>query len=303
MFLLLLVIMLISLLITTLVIHFKRPRIAYVDRIEERRIDKIHVPWEQFVQDESYIPVENLRDVEKGKRAYIVGSGPSIDSYSEDIWDILKDDTNTIVIGLNQVHIRVPCDYLVQKEKSFRIQTIDYCKKSGAKLVFSQYEYGSYTEDLSRREVEYPTDIDLYMFSHTTNMVDKPIDTRPITEKWQNYLGVSFSTVTSAVSLAALLGCSDCILLGCDMGTVDSGKTNMSGYRQFQRLHENKGKKMSNSDEYAKWINNKCLSQQLRDCIEACEKSYDMSVLWGHPYSSLKDMIENHSDNYTTNLK
>ena len=258
---------------------------------------RVHVPWQTFARQQGYTPVEALRGVEQDKMGYVIGSGATLDAYPDTLWSSLRDDPQAVIVGINQVHLKVGCDYVIQKDGTFRKQTERYCAESGCKLVLSQYEYGNYAEPLSV-QVGGET-ADTYMFAHTTNCVQDEVDTAPLREMWPNYLVCSHSTVTSAFHLACMMGCARVVLLGCDMGTVDGGRTNFEGYKEWQVAHrgtEVTRRMHHDGTEYARWLKRDSMVKQVTDTMAACEEAYGTDVVWAHPYPCLQIMVQDHAD-------
>jgi hypothetical protein len=302
-------IVLFTLLVATLCYHLLYPRIQIEIKeieveVEKKVVERVvehdvvqHLPWRLHMEMDRYKSVEDLRNTEKGKMAYILGSGASIDYYPNAIWDTIRNDPDVIVIGINQAFVLMPCDYQISKESTYRKYAIDNARQYGTKIVFSQYECGNYECGLTHPQLHWDTEgVDMYMFSHVTNPHEQDINTRPIREEWPNYLAVSFSTVTSAVSLAWLLGVKHAVLVGCDMGTIE-GRSNYKLYEDFKQNMEQNEEAPSDFSGYQEWVGMECLHEQLVDCIEVCHDSSGMVTNWAHPFKSLLDLSE-HTDDF-----
>jgi hypothetical protein len=213
-------------------------------------------------------PVEELRNTRVGYTAVVVGSGATLDYYKQN-W---SPHVNYIIIGVNQVWQHVPCDYVVQKDPKYRTETMRWCKQNNAKLICSLFDYGG--NGLPSIPGDY------YTFFHVYNN-GVEINMTPMIERWNNTLSVSWSTLTSAISLAAFLGCKQCILVGCDMGLLD-GASNATAYMNHN----------ANTTAYHEWIQNDRLVEHVRICADTLLEHYGMITLWSHPFSSLQELIE-----------
>jgi hypothetical protein len=141
---------------------------------------------------------------------YILASGPSAEYIDPDFFN------NKIVIGVNEVWIRFSnLDYLVRKETA-RSQG---AYESGIPLIVSRYNCGTLTGTRSGFE---GGDRPYYVFEHNNNGL-KEIDLSVVgTDK----IVVSYSTITSAIHIAAYMGAANVIVIGHDCGTLD-GKLRM----------------------------------------------------------------------------
>ena len=147
-----------------------------------------------------------------GYDIYVVASGPSAGFIEPEFFD------NKVAIGVNEAWLRFPnLDYLVRKEAE-RSQA---AYMSGIPLVISRHNCGVLAYALNR--LDGPSDY--YVFEHADNQLSN-VDLSVIgTDK----LIVSWSTITSAMHLAAYMGAANIILVGHDCGLID-GQHNMQGY-------------------------------------------------------------------------
>jgi hypothetical protein len=75
--------------------------------------------------------IEILRNTEAGKDIYVVGSGKSIDFVPDSFWE------GKVVVGVNSVPNRVPCQYLVCHHYAILQPFIDSGK---VKVITSEVE-------------------------------------------------------------------------------------------------------------------------------------------------------------------
>jgi len=113
------------------------------------------------------------------------------------------------------VYLRFQTDYLVRKEP----EGFEAARETGIPLIMSRYATGAYRKGLNP-----PAD---YIFDHLDNGL-KQVDLSVISEASRKIV-VSYSTITSAIHIAAVMGAANIILCGHDCGTLD-GKSRMEGY-------------------------------------------------------------------------
>ena len=144
-----------------------------------------------------------------GDDIWIVAAGPSMDHVSPRFFQ------NKVSIGVNQAYLRFQTDYLVRKEsEGFR-----EARETGIPLIMSRYATGSYQQGLNPSAD--------YVFDHLDNGL-KQVDVSVISETSRKIV-VSYSTITSAIHIAAVMGAANIILCGHDCGTLD-GKSRMADY-------------------------------------------------------------------------
>lgn len=155
------------------------------------------------------IPITELKNIHKGADIWVIASGPSAGLIDPAFFD------GKITIGVNRVWHRFKTDYIVMKEFSILEQALD----SGATVIASQYNCGSsgYEECKAER--------DFFYFQHLNNGI-KEVDLSVV---GTDMIVVSYSTITSAMHVAAYLGAKNIILVGHDCGYLD-GKKNFDGY-------------------------------------------------------------------------
>jgi len=152
-----------------------------------------------------------LENFHLGDDIWIVAAGPTMDHVSPGFFD------NKISIGVNQVFRKFHTDYLVRKEAS----GIQEAKATGIPLIVSRYDNGTYHCGLNP-----PAD---YVFDHLDNG-HKKVDLSVISEPTGKIV-VSYSTITSAIHIAAVMGAANIILCGHDCGMLD-GKSRFEGYNE-----------------------------------------------------------------------
>lgn len=164
-------------------------------------------------------PLKELRGSEHGD-IWVVASGASMDYVDPSFF---KDKT---VVGVNDVYKKFPCQYLVRKDIgdiNLASGSIEYCDRTGAKLIVSEYEGGRLTAKKNELDTDY------YYFPHLNNQ-SALIDTSVV---GTDTIVVSRSTITSAIHIAYYLGAENIIICGHDCGSLD-GVSVMSGYKDPQ---------------------------------------------------------------------
>lgn len=157
-------------------------------------------------------PISELKDIHKGYDLYVVASGASAGYIEPSFFD------NKIAIGVNQVWKRFnKLDYIVRKEGRWMDAAQTASKSMGFKLIVSQYNCGTYSFAQNKAGD--------YFFNH----VDNGLKEVCLDVVGTNWIVVSFSTITSAMHIAAYMGAANIILVGHDCGTLD-GQVNFPGY-------------------------------------------------------------------------
>lgn len=158
------------------------------------------------------ISTTKLMGIHAGQDIWVIASGPSAGFVDPGFFD------GKITIGVNRVWTKFETDYLVVKEGAVLQAAI----AAGAKVVASKHNCGTIAYAENRAKTN---GVDYYVFEHADNQVEQPDLSVIGTDK----IVVSFSTITSAMHLAAYMGAANILLVGHDCGTID-GKTNFDGY-------------------------------------------------------------------------
>lgn len=158
------------------------------------------------------ISTTKLMGIHAGQDIWVIASGPSAGFVDPGFFD------GKITIGVNRVWTKFETDYLVVKEGAVLQAAI----AAGAKVVASKHNCGTIAYAENRAKTN---GVDYYVFEHADNQVEQPDLSVIGTDK----IVVSFSTITSAMHLAAYMGAANILLVGHDCGTID-GKINFDGY-------------------------------------------------------------------------
>lgn len=186
-------------------------------------------------------PLSLLRGAEAGKDIYIIAAGASCDYINPSFF---KDKC---VIGINRVFIRYECDYVIFKEYAGPVndQTL---LQSAAVPIVAKWDSGNIRQGKRRINHRIFTDPRYHFFDHLENtreVVDLSVIS-PDSDK----IVVSYSTITSAMHVAAYLGARNIILVGHDCGTLD-GRGAFRGYYDDATIKISPWK---DPDEYRLWL-------------------------------------------------
>lgn len=158
--------------------------------------------------------ITELKDIHKNEDIYVLGSASSMDYVGKDFFK------NRITIGCNYLFKHFPITYTVAKELHQPAVT-DAAKVS--KVILSQHPCGDLNieSELLRTDLTIPH----YIFSHKQNQCSI-IDWSVI---GTDEIVVSWSTITSAIHIAAYMGARSVFLMGVDGGRLE-GRLNFRGY-------------------------------------------------------------------------
>lgn len=206
-----------------------------------------------------------LKNKHQGDDIYILASGKSVDFFNEDFFD------NKIVIGVNQSYKKIWCDYLIRKEVKFIKESLE----TESIVIVSEYDSGNLNSGENKLNTNKIEHENLYYFEHNDNLHDK-VD---VSVFGGDKIVVSFSTITSAIHMAAYMGAKNIILIGHDCGTLD-GEMTFKGY-----YNTIKDTPWSNWDQYKSWL--KIIENQTILVKEQVKKHYDANVVSVIPFVSL----------------
>lgn len=209
--------------------------------------------------------IKELKNIHKNEDIYVLGSASSMDYVPKDFFK------GRLIIGCNFLFKHFPVTYTVAKELQ-QPDAEDAAEVS--KLILSQHPCGDLTieSELLRRGLSIP----YYVFEHRQNqcsIVDWSV-------LGTDEIIVSWSTITSAIHIAAYMGARSIFLMGVDGGRID-GKLNFSGYNPEEE---------KTSDWYQEWI-----PQILPATLTLREKLYEVygcRVMLVSPFLNFK--LEGH---------
>ena len=159
-----------------------------------------------------------FKNIHKGEDIYVLASGKSVDFIDNTFFN------NKIVIGVNQVYNKVECKYLLRKEKKYIKDIID---KNGKSIHFiSCGDCGGPNIDNIKyiKQISYDKKDNIVLYPHIVNKHSIPQNLPD-----NDILVTSYSTITTAIHLAAYMGASNIILIGHDCGSINN-ECNFEGY-------------------------------------------------------------------------
>lgn len=160
----------------------------------------------------------NLKNIYINQDVYVIAAGASMNYIDGSFFE------NKNVIGVNRVCMKFPCDFIVAKDgrgfgkilEHLQGQKNTYGKLSD--IVLSKHESGNHWQGYNH--VEYPH----YIFDHAFKNSNESPDLNTI-KKDSEKIVVSYSTITSAIHIAAYMGAKNIILCGHDCGTINGSST------------------------------------------------------------------------------
>jgi hypothetical protein len=185
--------------------------------------------------------IQTLKDIHKDDDIWVLGSGPSMNFICNSFFE------NKTTIAVNEVCKYVICNYVVVKDLSQDFEAVINNLSYSIKVIASKHECGNPHQSLNRFNFPH------YIFEHTSKIgrdriPDEWPDVNSIVE-FSDKIVVSFSTITSAIHIAAYMGAKNIIICGHDCGTID-GKCTIDGY------YDNSKPIPGNMDNYVKWLSN-----------------------------------------------
>lgn len=158
--------------------------------------------------------IKELKNIHKNEDIYVLGSASSMDYIPKDFFN------SRITIGCNYLFKHFPVTYTVAKE--LHQPNVEEASKVST-VILSKHPCGDLNieAELLRKELSVPH----FIFEHRQNqctIVDWSI-------VGTDEIVVSWSTITSAMHIAAYMGARTIFLMGVDGGRLD-GKLNFTGY-------------------------------------------------------------------------
>lgn len=190
---------------------------------------------------DSTIPrsIEELRDREKGKDIYVIAAGASCNFVDPEFFD------NKVVVAVNRTFKRYKADYIIYKEHP-GISDEKLMLQTDAVPVVAKWHASGIAQGLRRLNRDFFVDPRYRFFDHLENEREK-VDLSVVHPE-SDKLVVSYSTITSALHLAAHLGARNIIIVGHDCGTLD-GQSAFNGYYDTYLASP-----WSSDEEYESWL-------------------------------------------------
>lgn len=202
-------------------------------------------------------PITELKDKYTGYDIYVVAAGPSAGYINPHFFN------NKVAIGVNQVWYNFwNLDYIVCKDGGAITKAIKGAESFGFELIVSKYQNG-----MRKWGKNEGGD---YVFDHVKNEIEE-LDLSIV---GTGKIVVSYSTITSAIHIAAYMGADNIILVGHDCGTID-GEVNMPGYTEPPH----------GSSFYRKFIND--IEPQTLALREKLQEVYGVNIYSLNPFINL----------------
>ena len=196
--------------------------------------------------------ISSLENAHKGEDIYVVGGGKSLDYYPPNFFK------NKTVLAVNQASRIVPATYVVRKENS---------KTGNVPIIASKHVAG---------RIEGSTNKADYIFEHGQN----DCSTINVDELHPhgNKIVVSWSTITSAIHLAAFMGARTIFLVGHDCATIDGEQTASGYYDGVERFTQ--------EQDYSLWLS--VIAPQTMFLRNYLTKEYQVPLITLSPFIGLK---------------
>jgi hypothetical protein len=197
--------------------------------------------------------ISSLESIFFNEDVYVVGGGKSLDYYPESFFDGRR------VLAVNQAHRIVQCDFIVRKENG------EYY--ADAPIIASKHVAGCNSTTTNEAD---------YIFEHHNNTLDK-IEIEGLHPHGSKII-VSWSTITSAIHLAAYMGARCVFLAGHDCATVD-GKQVADGYYDGV-------KRLTQEQDYSQWLS--IIAPQTAFVRDWLQNEYKIPLITLSPFIGLK---------------
>ena len=196
--------------------------------------------------------ISSLENVHRDEDIYVVGGGKSLDFYPENFFK------GRIVLAVNQASRIVPASYVVRKE---------FSGESEVPVIASVGAYGGLNSGVNIAD---------YVFEHNHNNCAEidPGGLHPCGDK----IVVSWSTITSAIHIAAFMGARAVFLAGHDCATID-GEQVASGYYDGSN-------RITSEQDYSKWLAQ--IAPQTAFIRDYLQNKYGIPLISLSPFIGLK---------------
>jgi hypothetical protein len=176
--------------------------------------------------------IKQIKNKHKGSDIWVLAAGPTLNYIDKSFFK------NKITVGVNRVCKFFECDYVVAKDgRGFKeiLENID----NNAELILSKHESGNLHQNLNNVDIEH------YVFDHPSKPGESP--NISCIHKESDEIVVSYSTITSAIHVAAYLGADNIIIVGHDCGTIDGNSTILGYYDDIRPIQ-------ATDAGYVKWL-------------------------------------------------
>jgi hypothetical protein len=201
---------------------------------------------------------------------YVYASGKSCDYIDNSFFD------NKIVIGVNQSFKKLKPTYLVRKEFKLMSKIINDDSINNIIHFISRGNCGG-NNNINEEFIlkNYSTNNNIIIYNHNTN--NNQLTNLPTED---DKLVVSYSTITTAIHLAAYMGAKNIILVGHDCGLLN-GESNFKNYHTQESL-EIAWKSKNAKEQYNGWLRN--IESQTIILKKRLKDKYNCNVLSINPF-------------------
>jgi len=177
--------------------------------------------------------IKELKNTHQGDDVWIIAAGPSLNYINNSFFE------NKTTIGVNRVCNYFNCEYVIAKDGRGFKNIEDSLTGANTKIVLSEHESGNLWQQKNTLNMPH------YIFKHPAKPGEAP-DLDCI-HKQNDKIVVSYSTITSAIHLAAYMGAKNIMICGHDCGTIDDAGT-IEGYYSEIKPHQ------GTEAGYLKWL-------------------------------------------------
>ena len=171
--------------------------------------------------------ITSLKNIYNNKDIYILGGGPSLNYIDINFFN------NKTTIGLNRIHKIIPCNYVIMKDVKGESHISDIPKET--QIIISKGIHGRKTEGLNELYIKGLTNVPCIVYDHTDwEHGKKEIDISVINPE-SNKIVNTWSTITSAIHMAAYMGAKNIFICGHDLKNIE-GKQYIDNYND--RCHK-----------------------------------------------------------------
>jgi len=186
----------------------------------------------------------DFKDNHLDEDIYIYASGKSCDFIDNSFFK------NKIVIGVNQSYRRVKPTYLVRKEFKLLEKIITNNELTEVIHFVSKGNCGlGNTKNYDTINTKFKNQNNIVIYNHNQN--NREITSLPDGDK----LVVSYSTITTAIHLAAYMGAKNIIIVGHDCGLLN-GDSNFKGYHTEETIKISRNPNIEPQKDYNSWLKN-----------------------------------------------
>lgn len=211
--------------------------------------------------------LEEFKNIHEGEDIYIIASGKSVDFIDDSFFD------NKNVIGVNQAYKKTYCKYLLRKEAELINDIVDNNPDTVHFISYGACGGANNKNFNIIKENGYDTYDNIVIYSHNRNTC-----TVPKTLPNGDALITTYSTITTAIHLAAYMGAKNIILIGHDCGTIN-GECNFEGYHtdETYKIAWKNGR-----EDYVNWL--KVIEEQTIQVRTMLNNKYNCNIYSLNPF-------------------